>query len=185
MNGLINNDGSITKYGQTNSSTFPSSSVTYNNTSSGLSATTVQGAIDEVVEEMGSASMSATSGHTNQYTITDGNVSANFYDKAAVDNLAGKNMSLVNVNSERILTDTDSSVQMRFKTGAENGDVSCIVRASGNSAQLTMNADSSTVDVLTVQGAQNGYQTKVTASTTDLTPGTSSLETGFIYVVYE
>lgn len=151
MNGLVNNDGSITKYGQTNSSSFPSSSVSYDNTSSGLSATTVQAAIDEVVSEMGSA----------------------------------KNMSLVNVNSERILTDSDSSVQMRFKTGAENGDVSCIVRASGNSAQLTMNADSSTVDVLTVQGAQNGYQTKVTASTTDLTPGTSSLTTGFIYVVYE
>ena len=151
MNGLVNNDGSITKYGQTNSSSFPSSLVSYDNTSSGLSATTVQGAIDEVVGEMGSA----------------------------------KNMSLVNVNSERILTDSDSSVQMRFKTGAENGDVSCIVRASGNSAQLTMNADSSTVDILTVQGAQNGYQTKVTASTTDLTPGTSSLTTGFIYVVYE
>jgi hypothetical protein len=74
---------------------------------------------------------------------------------------------------------------MRFKTGAENGDVSCIVKASGNAATLTMNADASTVNVLTVQGAQNGYQTKVTASTTDLTPGTSSLATGDIYVVYE
>ena len=128
-----------------------SDKIGYNNAISGLSATNVKSAIDEVVGEMGSA----------------------------------KNMSLVNVNSERILTDSDSSVQMRFKTGAENGDVSCIVRASGNSAQLTMNADSSTVDILTVQGAQNGYQTKVTASTTDLTPGTSSLTTGFIYVVYE
>ena len=162
-----------------------SDKIGYNNAISGLSATNVKSAIDEVVSEMGSASMQATSGQSNQYTITDGNVSANFYDKTAVDNLAGKNMSLVNVNSERILTDSDSSVQMRFKTGAENGDVSCIVRASGNSAQLTMNANSSTVDILTVQGAQNGYQTKVTASTTDLTPGTSSLATGFIYVVYE
>ncbi len=162
-----------------------SDKIGYNNAISGLSATNVKSAIDEVVGEMGTASMSATSGQSNQYTITDGNVSANFYDKAAVDNLAGKNMSLVNVNSERILTDSDSAVQMRFKTGAENGDVSCTVKASGNAATLTMNADASTVNVLTVQGAQNGYQTKVTASTTDLTPGTSSLETGFIYVVYE
>lgn len=119
MNGLINNDGSITKYGQTNSSTFPSSSVTYSNTSSGLSATTVQGAIDEVVEEMGSASMSATSGQSNQYTITDGSTSANFYNKTGVDTALGN------------------------------------------------------------------YQPKVTASTTDLTPGTSSLTTGNLYVVYE
>ena len=190
--------------------------VTYDNTNSGLSATNVQNAIDEVLAKettvttdsygyvitdpknthvtippaslSGTASMAVKSGtQGNVYTITDhsGQTTADVYTKAAVDSLAGKNMSLVNVNSERVLTDSDSSVQMRFKTGAENGDVSCIVKASGNAATLTMNADASTVNVLTVQGAQNGYQTKVTASTTDLTPGTSSLTTGDIYVVYE
>lgn len=96
--------------------------VGYDNTTSQMTATDVQGAIDELksdIDSKGTASMNATSGQSNQYTIADGQTSSNFYNKAGVDNVLGN------------------------------------------------------------------YQPKVTASTTDLTPSVSSLATGNLYVVYE
>lgn len=148
---------------------------TYNNSSSNLSSTTLQGAIDEVNIKINT--------NTNKLnTIESGaqkNTVTGIKGSAESNYRTGNiNITKANIGLDKVDNTSDSSKSVAYANSA--GSATTANTCTGNSATAT-NANyatsagnSDTVD---------GFHFKI--STTDLEAGTSSLTTNMFYFVYE
>ena len=136
-----------------------SDKIGYNNLTSGLSATNVKSALDELKSDI-----------DNVPTNPDA-------DDVSYDNTtSGMTADDVQGAIDELKNDIDSK-------GTASMNVT-----SGQSNQYTFTDGQTTSNFYNKAGVDNvlgDYQPKVTASTTDLTPSVSSLTTGNLYVVYE
>lgn len=122
--------------------------VSYDNTNSGLSATNVQDAIDEIESER-----TVITENTNDYSVSDGKTGDGFL----------------------------------LKKGAESGTLSLYSSAVSQEGVVLKDERTQTnlPPLASVQYVQSNFQPSISADTTDITPGTTPLATGNIYVVYE
>ena len=156
----------------------------YNNATSGTTATTMQGAIDELYSK---TNTNATNINTNTSSINTINTKLNTIENGAqVNTVTGikgneetsyrtgninitpANLGITVVNNT---ADSAKSVKYAASAGSCTGNAATSSSCTGNSATAT-NAD-----------AVDGYH--ITVSTTDLTDGTSALTTNTLCFVYE
>lgn len=140
---------------------------------------------------------------SEDFVLTIGNMvrvkfsNGNTYDGTATLNVDGKGA----VNITRIGTTTttryfwqpgevvdfvyDGTNFVMSQRGVGTTNYYGVTKLSDSTSSTSTTLAATANAVKTVYDLANGKQNKVTYSTTDLTPGTSSLTTGNIYVVYE
>ena len=159
---------------------------TYNNATSGTTATTMQGAIDELYSK---TKTNATSISTNTSSINTINTKLttieNGAQKNTVTGIKGDsessyrtgniNITKTNIGLGNCDNTADSTKSVKYATSA--GSATTSGTCTGNSATATYANSAGNCDTI------DGYH--ITVSTTDLTAGTSALTTNTFCFVYE
>lgn len=154
---------------------------TYSNTTSGLTATTLQGAIDEVAGTAGSAVQSVTEGSTDGTIAVDGTDvavhglgSAAFADTTAFD--AAGDAAAVKTAIEGKLDDGATGYDIDAKTlkvqGADvltGASLTDYAKKTGVTQTITNSTIAGTVPTVTVWGAETTSTAQITASITGAT----------------
>ena len=158
----------------------------YNNASSGTTATTMQGAIDELYSK---SKTNTTSINTNTSSINTINTKLNTIQNGAqVNTITGIkgnaetsyrtgniNITPANLGITVVNNTADSNKSVKYATSA--GSATTSSTCTGNSATATYANSAGNCDTI------DGYH--ITVSTTDLTAGTSPLTTNTLCFVYE
>ena len=143
----------------------------YNNSSSNLSSTTMQNAIDEVNTKVNTNTSNITTNTTNiaSNTSSISNINSRISN---IDNIADKDKSVKYATSAGSAANADYATNSNYANAA--GTASTCTGNAATATKATNATNSDTVD---------GFHFKI--STTDLTAGSSTLATNTFYFVYE
>lgn len=151
----------------------------YNNASSGTTATTMQGAIDELYSKANTNISSINTINTKLNTIENGaqknTVIGIKGDSESSYRTGNINITKANIGLGNCDNTADSAKSVKYATNAGNATTSST--CTGNSATATYANSAGNCDTI------DGYH--ITVSTTDLTTGTSPLTTNTLCFVYE